>query len=402
LKEGILSMIPRPYNLLYIHPCMSMGGASKVLIQLLSGMDRTRFNPIVVLPHNGLVVKEFERINVKTFIFPLNRLSLKSEGMKSIFQFGRTIYYLFKLIKHQKIDLVIGNLFTINQCASFASYLAGIPYIVYPHNIFPGSLYKPWLFNLADTMVACSLANLKNYKSMAKRTQRLELIYNAVDTSDFSTLKDRSLLAKYGIDTETFALGMVGSFQWYKGHDIFINALKRVKERKEGGIHAFLIGDLENYIDKVYFQRLVNLIYDTGLQGVVTFTGFVENMAEVYASIDVLVVPSFGEGFPLVVLEAMAGGVAVIANNVGGISEAVVNGETGILIEPNSRDEINDGFPGTDSLVEAIIRLMDNRELCESYGKNGQIRVRQNFDIKGFVPKNERLYLSVLGNRQNI
>jgi glycosyltransferase involved in cell wall biosynthesis len=104
------------------------------------------------------------------------------------------------------------------------------------------------------------------------------------------------------------------------------------------------------------------------------------------ASLDVLVVPSRFEGLPLVVVEALASGVPVVAADVGSVSEAVVDGRTGLLVPPERPDEI----------ARAARRILENDMLRRSVVANGRQLARERFTATAMARSYEALYDEVL------
>jgi glycosyltransferase involved in cell wall biosynthesis len=104
---------------------------------------------------------------------------------------------------------------------------------------------------------------------------------------------------------------------------------------------------------------------------------------------DILVLPSYGEGFPLVLLEAMSIGLPVIASRVAGIPEMIVDGETGILIPPGNIEVIGD----------EIKRLMSNPSLRKSLGEKGRERVLKEFPKGKMLGQVRELYASIINEK---
>ena len=107
---------------------------------------------------------------------------------------------------------------------------------------------------------------------------------------------------------------------------------------------------------------------------------------EILSAIDLLVSPSLWEGFPNVILEAMAAGKPVVATSVGGTPELVVDGTTGILVPPSDPD----------ALSKAIGKLLENPELRKIMGIAGKERVTENFSIQNMVNNTQQLYQELL------
>ena len=103
-------------------------------------------------------------------------------------------------------------------------------------------------------------------------------------------------------------------------------------------------------------------------------------------AINLLAIPSLFEGMPNVALEAMAAGLPIIATSVGGTPEVVVDGKTGYLVPPRNPD----------ALADAILKLLDNPDLCLRMGRAGRERVKKHFSIERTIKKTEQIYEDLL------
>jgi glycosyltransferase involved in cell wall biosynthesis len=127
-----------------------------------------------------------------------------------------------------------------------------------------------------------------------------------------------------------------------------------------------------------------------GISQQVVFTGARTDLPGVYASLDMLVLPSLVESLPMCLLEAMAAGKPVISTSVGGIPKLVTTEETGLLVEPND----------VSGLVAAIVRLLENRELAERLGQNGRLHCARHFSAESMARSYIRQYETVARARR--
>ena len=129
-------------------------------------------------------------------------------------------------------------------------------------------------------------------------------------------------------------------------------------------------------------EKLKKLCVDLKIEKTVIFAGERNDMPEILFSIDIFVLPSLREGLPLTILEAMACGRPVIATNVGGIPEAVKDGENGILVYPKDPE----------ALYRAMNELLGDREKREKMGRIGKRMCDESFRAQTMVEKIEDLY----------
>ncbi|GAI28534.1 unnamed protein product, partial [marine sediment metagenome] len=118
----------------------------------------------------------------------------------------------------------------------------------------------------------------------------------------------------------------------------------------------------------------------------VIFTGFVNDVKELYASLDLLVLPSQAESFGRVLIEAMAMEKPVVATRAGGAVEVVEDGVTGLLVPSND----------TNGLARAIIKMLENEEDRRRKGKAGRERVKNMFSIEKNVKETQKVYMELL------
>ena len=171
---------------------------------------------------------------------------------------------------------------------------------------------------------------------------------------------------------------------WWRGYelpkalDIFIRAVDELR-RKHAGLRALIVGNPDASGED---KRLLDLTRELSLDDTLIFTGLRRDVADILAAMDVAVLSSDHEGSPLSVMEYMEAARPVVATNVGGIPDLVVDGVTGILVPP--RDPT--------ALAAAISGLLDDPDLRRRLGEAGRARRRSEFDISNTVRRVEDLY----------
>jgi glycosyltransferase involved in cell wall biosynthesis len=166
-----------------------------------------------------------------------------------------------------------------------------------------------------------------------------------VASSYFPREKRRDLVEKYALDDKRVILtvGRISSSEGYKGHDRIIRALPEVIAQVPNAIYLIAgAGD-----DK---QRLEQFAAERGLTGRVVFAGHVPDgeLADYYALADLYTMPSTGEGFGIVFLEAAACGLPVVAGNADGSVDALAEGQIGCLVDPEAHGQV------TSALIRAL------------------------------------------------
>lgn len=215
---------------------------------------------------------------------------------------------------------------------------------------------------------------------------RATVLYDAVPPS--APLPDRSAArAHYGLPPDAVVFGMPARVSPQKDHATLIRAMAEVAKGRTD-VQVLIVGDTD--VDaghRAQFDVLRALMRETGTEACVHFAGFEGEMGRFYAAIDGLVLSTHTEGFPLVLLEAMGAGLPVIATRVGGIPEAVADGETGLLVP-------HEDAP---ALADALSRLAADAPLRAAMGLAGHQRAESRFGASRFDRELGAVYARLLG-----
>ena len=215
---------------------------------------------------------------------------------------------------------------------------------------------------------------------------RKETVYNGINVAYFRPGIDKGQIrAEYNIDRETTLLGTIGHFAPLKGYEELLDAMVEVV-REGFNVKLAIVGEAIYQNSNAYKRKIITQAHSAGLKDKIIFTGFRENIPEILASFDIFVLPSRSEGFGRVNLEAMAMGKPVVSTNVGGIPEVVLDGVTGILVEPGN----------SKALSHAIMRLLNDPPLRKAMGRKGRERVEQYFTLHSHVQRIEEIYGEIL------
>jgi glycosyltransferase involved in cell wall biosynthesis len=167
-----------------------------------------------------------------------------------------------------------------------------------------------------------------------------------------------------------------------KRHIDFILAAKKA-HKELPSTKFFIIGSAYSTKKGLeYAKYLYRLVKDENMGKYITFTGYCKNIVKVIAAMDLIVLPSFEEGFGNAILEAMAKAKPVIGANSGAIPEIIRDGVTGRLVPPKSPQKLS----------EAILEILKDPIKAKKMGEAGRERAKRLFDIKKTVRKYEELY----------
>lgn len=210
---------------------------------------------------------------------------------------------------------------------------------------------------------------------------RVVTIPNAVDPRRVRPSVGReSARRSLGISESAPVSLFLGALSEEKGPRDQVDVAARVLRERSDAVHLMVgEGSLRGDLERVAYSRSLN--------GHLRFLGSREDVSDLLALCDVLVTSSRTEGMPAVIIEAGMAGRPVTGYDVGGIGEVVVDGETGILVEPSDRA----------GLAEAVIRLFRDADLRATLGSAARARCEANFDIRTVAPRYLQVYESVRG-----
>jgi glycosyltransferase involved in cell wall biosynthesis len=255
--------------------------------------------------------------------------------------------------------------------------LSGLNYVVIIHGI------EVW--NLQSKLLKKSLAEATTLFAVSRYTRdkvqeqipalkgKIEIVANTVDASRFMPQpKSADLMSRYSLSgyQTLLTVGRLSASDSYKGYDTIMRALPEVL-RVKPKVKYLIVGKGDA------LASLKKLARELGIEANVIFTGFVpdEELVDYYNLSDAFVMPSKGEGFGIVFLEAMACGKPVLASNADGACDPLMDGKLGILVDPDDEKEV----------AQAILRLLNeqNQELLRNPEYLRQT-VIQNFGIERF------------------
>lgn len=381
-------------NILFIHQSAELYGSDKTLLVLLKSINKLKYNPIVILPNEGLLTDELLKENVKFICLPVLKLHRKMFNPLNlgllIIQTKKSLIGLNKLHKKHNFDIVYSNTLAVLVGILFAQKNK-IKHIWHIHEI----IKSPKLI----TKIFVKLISLKS---------NTQIVYNSKATQDFwnvnKKIENKAITILNGIKLESFKdnisilkktlfnadkeiiIALVGRISNWKGHYILLESFKELI--KFNKIKLVFVGSPPPNQEFI-LELLINKIKEYKLEKDVIIIPFYEQIFKIWNAIDIAVVPSLEpEPFGLVAVEAMLAKKPVIASNHGGLKEIIVNNETGFLIEPNNTVELN----------KAIQYLINNEYKRIEFGNNGYQKAIKDFSEKKYVESFENLISKMVLN----
>jgi len=338
-------------------------------VVVLAGRDSTSEE----LEDKGVVVEEFSVVR-KPFS-PVNDLKSLVRIMEVFQKYEPDLIHCF----HIK-PIVLGNL-AKSLVARDAKLVNTITGLGYSFNV-EGLANKLAGFAYGVSLNGCDVTIFQN------PDDRDEFVEEGLIDED----KTEVILSS-GVDPDSFEFSpetdndkvkvlMATRLLWQKGVEEYVGAAEKIKEDREDVVFELAGGFEEEHMDGVEKEW----VEEKDEEGTIDFLGYVDDMVEKLAEVDIVVLPSYyREGVPRVLLEAMASGKPIVTTDWPGCRETVVEGRNGILVEPEE----------SESLVDAILDLVDDKEKRTEMGKEGRSIVEEEFDRKNVVEEYFEVYKKI-------
>lgn len=358
----------RLLKILHIDPETNWGGGEAQVFGLLTYLvGRGHHNDLIAHP-TGLLLKRCQTLDVRA-----RPMVMRNDADI------RCVPALRRLIREMNYDVVHFHTKRAHALAVWLPRGRRRPkYVVTRRMDYPEqpNWYTRFLYNRrVDGVVAISRAIGELLANAGVKQEKIRCISSGIDPNRFARIQ--SSLPKRD---DVFVVGCLAALEERKGHCYLFEAAALLKERGLK-IRYEIAGDGPKRPD------LEAAVARLGLSDTVHFRGFVTDSAEFLAGVDLLAVPSLYEGLGVAALEAMAAGRAVIATRVGGLTESVIDGATGLLVPP--RDSM--------ALANAIAKLAQTRSLARQMGDRGRERARRHFSLESMAKQNESYYYDLLG-----
>lgn len=400
-------IIKTPIKILFLTSCTGRGGAGHSLFYLLKYIDRTRIEPLVVMPNEGIIGTKLKARNIKIILTsrlrerfyemrfqkrnPLTRfLSLVLNGYDCIMFIDK----LAKIIKKEKVDLIYCNHMMVKVMGSLAGLLNGCPVIFHCRTIYGNPLQRLFYtcfaaLPIVKKIISVSQASARNFKLLK---HKVSVVPNGADFEDHNPETIHGdLETQFHISSSTTVIGYIGRLVKWKGIDVFLKVAEDLLLIRNN-IAFVVIGDIPigSTNDRLNKYRLN--IAKKGLAKQVFFTGFKDDIRPYLKDLDVVVVPSIKpDPCPRTVIEAMAFGIPTVGSALGGIQETIEHEQTGLLSEPGN----------VSHFTSQILRICDNKELRRRLSLQARKTVRERLDAKKISHRIQKIIFEALGEHQH-
>jgi glycosyltransferase involved in cell wall biosynthesis len=372
---------------------LELGGAQKVVLMTLERLPADEYDRALLTGTEGLLVQDATQIpGVRVLWIP--SLFREVRPIKDVIAF----FKLWQVFRSERPDVVHTHSSKAGILARWAAKLAAVPVIFHTvHGFSFNDFQRPivrgtyqWLervtAKITDKLVMVSYANAeKGEKVGIFRRGDWILCRAGIYLEEFiKSGARRRKLKEWGIPGNRVIVGMISNFKPQKSPVDFVEVAARVLNQTDS-VHFVMAGDGE------LRPEIEARVRKFAIGSNFTLLGWQHDMPETYRNLDVVVLTSLWEGLPCVFSEAMASGLPVVATNVDGAREAIIDGENGFLHEPHD----------VDAMARSVLRLVTDEELRHTMGRRGKDRVME-FDIGTSVAALDAAYRETLKRKQNL
>ncbi len=366
-------------KILYYIDSLNIGGAEKLLLEMLDAY-REEHEIRVGYFTEGPLRKDVEAMGIAT-----HRLSYR--GLKDPLAIWRSL----QLIREFKPDVIHTHLSKSDLLGQLTGGMLGVSARVSSiHNVDPWRKHQLFsrvmrvLTARCQKLIAVS-AEVRTFTLKWSRypDDKIIVIDNGIDLTRFDPAIVKPIdLTQFGVPADATIIGIVGRLLEQKGHDFFLDMAHLLAQTHEN-LHFLVIGD------GALREALEMRTQELGLASQVTFTGFLDDVPAVLASLDIMVFSSRWEGLPVALLEGMAMQRPMVVTEVGGIPGVVVNQENGLLVPAENAQ----------ALADACSQILQNPDLKKSLGQQARATIQRDYDQQNMHQKILNLYTELLEKR---
>lgn len=367
-----------PLRVMFVITSMPVGGAETLLVNLVRAMDRSRYMPqVCCLKERGPLGEEIA-----------DEVTMHSQLISGKFDVS-VIPRLWRIFKRERTDAVI----TVGAgdkmfWGRLAAKQAGVPVIIsslhstgWPDEI--GRLNR-WLTPITDAFVAVA-QNQRQFLIDHERLpgERVHVIKNGIDVDrfQFDVIARQNIRLEFGIPEHAPVCGIIAALRPEKNHLLFLRAARQLVAAKPDS-HFLVVGDGPER------AKLTAVINQTPLESRVHFAGARADIPEMLSAMDIFSLTSHNEASPVSILEAMATGLPVVATDVGSVSESVIDGATGYLVERGDAEQF----------ARYWRQLLNDSDRADALGREARAQVLKHGSllsmVEGYGELIEQIYQS--------
>ncbi|MBW6499462.1 MAG: glycosyltransferase family 4 protein [Bacteroidales bacterium] len=368
-------------KILYVIDGLEFGGGERVFAQIINGLPEDRFETFLATATNAAIQRSITARNCS--FFPID-FSNRCNALN--------LLKLAGIIKNQQVDIVHGQGARAEFYARLAARISGrkkyvssvaMPVEGYDVGAFRGFFYRV-LDRFSERFVDCFLVvssalerdMIQTHGVAAKKVVK---IYNGIETDHYNPDAQeegrRGIRREFSVNEREILIGSLGRMVWQKGFEYFVRGIPAIlQEIPEAKFMLVGEGPLR--------RDMENLSVSLNIRDQLVFTGYRSDIRDMLSAMDVVVIPSVLEGFPMITLEVMAMEKPIVATAIDGIAEQIENGKEGLLVAPQNPQEI----------VQAVKRLLNDPDYARLLGANARTKVIREFSVQKMITQTIDVY----------
>lgn len=383
-------------SILFVHQSADLYGSDRVLLTLVTHLNKEKFHPVVVLPTNGPLMRELIATGIECHVLPITRLSRATLSLRGLARFPWNLFKSLRafdrLLADRRIDLVHSNTLAVLTGAVWArrrqiKHVWHVHEII-QHPVIVRKVYAYLVSWLSDKVVCVSHATERNLLIDRPRlSDRTEVVWNGIARDEkYDEVAVNLYRQQAGAGTEEVLIALVGRINRLKGQRILVKAINQLWLEGIRNLRVVFVGSVVPGQEH-FLEALQRAIDSSPARDCFKIFPFTNNVWLVWDACDIATLPSTEpESFGLVALEAMAASKPVIAANHGGLAEVVNDDETGLLVAPGD----------VHALADALRKLSTDAAMRSMMGRRGHERYQSHFTLEVHAKKMVQVYDSLL------
>jgi glycosyltransferase involved in cell wall biosynthesis len=379
----------------------SFYGAQQSLYTFLVNVDREKIEPVFVSPGEGEFTKRISEIGIdvevirQPEVFNKRGNVLKEKGLsskiKALTGYFKHVKRYMNYYKKENIETVYCNDIRSILTSGLAARLRGIPVVWYVRVDKRLGIFNWFASNIATRIVTISnnVQNIFPKKLIINANKKFKTIYTGINLEQVDAVSITSCLREeLNVNKDTQLVALIGSIQPRKGQKDFIEAIYEIKKNHlydAEDVKFLIVGDIVDESQRNYLEELKEMVKKNQMEEMVIFMGRRNDVLSIMKQVNLVVLPSYSEGLPRVVLESFACLCPVVATDVAGTGEIVDDKQNGLLIKPGN----------IEMLFKSILFMLEDKARTKEMGKNGRKKIEDCFKLESYISNLEELLLSV-------
>jgi len=370
---------------------LNVGGPAIHTILLTSGLNDERFSSMLISGVVDISEKDMSYLAEEKGVTPV---IIPAMGRKiNLFRDLAAFFEILRILKRERPDIVHTHTAKAGALGRLAAVVSGVPVRIHT---FHGHIFENYFGKLQAGIflfIERTLALFSTYIIVVSRAQKEDIskVYKiaperkimvvplGLELDRLASINSHAgkFRGELGVNEECVLIGIIGRLVPVKNHRMFLDVCKRLSDSTSGTDIRYVIiggGDQRNFLE--------TRAQELGIDKKVIFCGWKEEVADVYADLDIVVLTSLNEGTPVALIEALAAGKPVVSTDVGGVKDVVEEGINGYLVASGD----------TEAFAERLKELVADASKRAEFGRSGRLKVVREYSKARLVKDMEELY----------